>query len=395
VYINPNRPRRLWIGIAAGFALACQSTGARDRPESADRSSAAPPSKVAVAPREPSKPPEPGTLPSVPLPVGSVVELPTFRTTVLDFERGEAASHALHAASSANPSAPSGREYALVRLRVTGVAPGSWVGCKDFRVVGANRTVYPQAGQLPPEPPLASEVVQADKVFEGWCTYSIQSSDRALMMMINDPDVRYSTVARYVALEQGASLARFSPGVDAAAQPIGKSPSTPVEPGSEVVTRDWSVKVVDVVRGEDARQLVESANSRNQPPAEGLEFVAIKLHARYHGRSGQTGLLSSSEFQVIGRNGEPYENPIVLDVTPRLSRTLFPGGEHTGWAVFQIDPADSNAVLRFKPYFPDVDVRYLSLTTASAHAERALEGAPVPTNESSDAGPADVRPHRE
>jgi hypothetical protein len=69
---------------------------------------------------------------------------------------------------------------------------------------------------------------------------------------------------------------------------------------------------------------------------------------------------------MIGGNGTPYEVPIVLDVRPRPGRTLFPGGEHTGWAVFQIDPADSQTVLRFEPYFPDLEARYLSLAKSSA-----------------------------
>ena len=71
---------------------------------------------------------------------------------------------------------------------------------------------------------------------------------------------------------------------------------------------------------------------------------------------------------MIRRNGEPYDAPIVLDVTPRLSRMLFPGGEHTGWAVFQVDPDDAEAILRFSPYFPDPEVRYLALTESSAKA---------------------------
>jgi hypothetical protein len=157
------------------------------------------------------------------------------------------------------------------------------------------------------------------------------------------------------------------------------------------------VKVLDIIRGDDARQLVEKANPGNDPPAEGLEFVAIELHARYHGRSGQSGLLSPAEFDVIRKSGEPYDVPIVLDVTPRLTRMLFPGGEHTGWAVFQVDPGDPDAVLRFKPYFPDPEVRYLALTENNAKAGPALDGArmPVPTNDSADARPADPRLHHE
>jgi hypothetical protein len=99
-----------------------------------------------------------------------------------------------------------------------------------------------------------------------------------------------------------------------------------------------------------------------------MEFVAIQLHARYHGPPGRSGLLSSAQFRMIDRDGNAYDVPIVLDVTPRLGRTLFPGGEHTGWAVFQVAQGDGESVLRFEPYFPDLEVRYLAVANHGGRA---------------------------
>jgi hypothetical protein len=334
----------------------------RDGQEAGPSAAAVRPEAPAVT-QETAKPVEPGTLPSVPLGAGSDVELASVRVGVADFARGDAAWAALRKASSGNPPPPLGRQYVLVRVRVTGVASASWVGCQQFRIVGANRIVYPPGGQLPPEPALRSDkALQAGAVLEGWCPYSFRSDDRGLILIVDAPDHRNPAPRRYVALEQGASLAPI-PSVegDESAPSNGQTALAPAEPGSEVVTRDWSVKVVDVVRGEDARHLVESANSNNEPPADGLEFVAVKLHARYHGPPGLPGLLSAAQFRVVNSEGKSYDVPLVLDVTPRLTRTLFPGGEHTGWAVFQIGLDDSDAVLRFEPYFPDLERRYLAL----------------------------------
>jgi hypothetical protein len=180
--------------------------------------------------------------------------------------------------------------------------------------------------------------------------------------MIDDPRSGPAAATRYLALEPGATLLRApADESDPSAVSIGRSVLAPAEPGSEVVTRDWSVRIVDAMRGADALRLVETANPRNADPAEGLEFVAIKLHARFHGEPGRSGLLSPSQFRVVDKDGKAYDVPIVLDVTPRLTRTLFPGGEHTGWAVFQVAPGDPNPLLRFEPFFPDREVRYLGV----------------------------------
>jgi len=366
--------RRLWVAAAAGFAVACASTGARDQSEIAEHSSNTASPGVAAPP--PTQETELGARPSAPLAADRLLELPSIRVKVLDFARGDAAWSALRAGSSANAPPPSEREYALVRVRVTGVAPESWIGCGEFRVVGADRVVYVHGGQLLTEP-LRSKKLEAGQDAEGWCAYSIRASDHGLILMVDDPAFAHADVVRYVALERGASLPEISSSEIAPTQAIGASLRTPAEPSSEVVTRDWSVTVIEVVRGEDARRLVVSANEKNAPPSEGREYVAIKLRAQYHAQSERPGLLTASAFRIIGGNGELYDAPIALDVSPQLSRTLFPGGEHTGWAVFQIDPADTGAVLRFEPYFPDRDVRYLALGRTTARAAPPREPAEI------------------
>ena len=315
-----------------------------------------------------AEPSGPGTLPSAPLARGEVVKLEGFQVEVTDFARGPGAWTALQAASKANTQAEQGWEFALVRLKVTGLAASSWVGCEDFRVIGTRRVAYFHGPQTPPAPTLPNKPLEAGQTAEGWCAYPIDAADRSLILMI---DVRHSPEAlefRYVALEPSASLPAIPRAAETAKEKVGESPQTAAIPGREVVTPDWSVTVLRVLRGEAAERLVKDANAKIEPPAEGLEFVAVELHAQYHGSAEEPRLISPQQFSVIGPDGKPYARPIVVDLKPSLSRTLLPSGEHTGWAVFQVAPGDERAVLRFEPYYPERAIRYFALSGDSSLA---------------------------
>ncbi len=347
--------RSLLLVLGAWLAVACRTPGSGGRPGESPQAPAAAPEATAAVDAVP------GLRPSAPLPRGSTVALPSIQVQVRELQRGAAAWRSLRAASGANQPPREGSEFLLVRLRVTGAHRTSWVGCKDFRVTGARRTVYFHGFQLPPEPALEAGGLEPGQTAEGWCVYSIPLTDRSLILMINEPDSRDAAGLRYLALDEGAAVAAEPDAAEIPADSAGESPGEAAPPGQEVVTHDWSVNAVEILRGDAARRLVETANPSNSPPSEGLEFVAVKLHARYRGRAGDPGLLSVSQFQTLGEDGRTYAKPIVFDLAPGLDRTLLPGGEHTGWAVFQVAPDDPGAVLRFEPYYPDQGQRYLAL----------------------------------
>ena len=346
------------LALAAAAALACQTAGPAapskaPQPEHPAASAAAP----APAPSRPE--PRPGLRASAPLPPGSVVELQSLRAEVEGVLRGDAAWSRLRAAGEAS-AAPEGEEYLLVRLKLTGAGSRSVVGCKDFRVTGSDRVAHFHAPQLLPEA-LEARILAAGESAEGWCIYSIPTDERGLILMLSEPDSRDPAGLRYLALEEGAALADPPPAPGLPAEPVGISARDPAPPGREVVTRDWSVNALEILRGDGATKLVASASGTNPPPADGHEFVAVKLHARYFGREGEPGLFSAAQFKAVSGDEKPYETPLVLDLEPGLPKTLLPGGEYTGWAVFQVARGDARAVLRFRPYYPDDGLRYLAL----------------------------------
>ena len=364
----------LLIALGVGVATGCQTLGASQESEPAPQAERVPPAPAAaeVAGGEPA---EPGMLPSSPLPRGAAIKLPSVQVEVTDLQRADSALRMLRAASPTNRPPPQGSEYVLVHLSLTGLAPPkSWVGCKDFRVIGADRIAYFHSSQIPPAPELKAGLLKEEERTEGWCVYSVHANERSLILMVSISDARFPRERRYLALEPGAALAPAPiAAAPASPQSAGESPLSAAAPGQEVLTQDWSVTVVEIRRGDAARRLVENANSRNPAPADGREFVAVKLRARYRGRTEHPALLSRAAFRTINSDGKPYENPIVFDVAPRLNRMLLPGGEHTGWAVFQVAPGDTRAVLRFQPLYPDRDRRYFALVESARFDELRSE----------------------
>jgi hypothetical protein len=349
--------RRLFslaVALLVAVALGCRSPA--PEPQSGDPRQPEPAAQAPVQAAQPVL--ARGLQPSAPLSRDSVIELSAIRVSVLGVARGGDAAKQLPTAATAQPTRPHSQEPLLVHLSLTGVRDRSWVGCKDFRVTGSNRVAYFHGVHA--KEPFSTQSLDAGQSVEGWCSYTIPVTERHLLLMVNEPDSRDPAGLRYVALEDGAAL----PDIAAPALgdgEIGSAAAAPAPLGREIATREWSVTAVETLRGEPAQDLVAHANSNNPAPAPGLEFIAVKLHARYVGRSGSPGLLSASQFQVLSDSEEPYARPIVLDVEPRLSRTLLPGGEHTGWAVFQVAPEQLRPLLRFTPYYPDEGERFIAL----------------------------------
>src|SRR3990172_7693419 len=101
----------------------------------------------------------------------------------------------------------------------------------------------------------------------------------------------------------------------------------------------------------------------NEPPAEGMEYVAAKLYVRYIGVEDKSENIDGSFFQLTGSNGILYDNPSVVDPDPPLDISLFPGGEYEGWIVVQAAEGETGIMLVFEPLwdFSGTNRRYISL----------------------------------
>ena len=121
--------------------------------------------------------------------------------------------------------------------------------------------------------------------------------------------------------------------------------------------------VNEVVRGDEAWQLVQSANQYNDPPEDGMEYVAVKVWVRNIGTSDTAIDMDSSSFKSTGGNNTLYDSPYMVDPEPTLGVNLFSGGVYEGWITLVAAEGETGMMAVFQPWsdWDDTNKRFLSL----------------------------------
>ncbi|MBL8056985.1 MAG: hypothetical protein JNK29_09825 [Anaerolineales bacterium] len=366
--MNSRRPFTAAAALALA-ALACQTVAVTPTPASAP--TARPTITPAVAAPTPAdRPTEAGPAisglsRSAPFPAGAPAELPGWTVEVREVVRGEQAWRQLRQANQFNTPPAEGQEYLLVRLRVTATHGDSSprpVQAADFKVTGSAGRRYFKASAVTPEPALEADLQDGESA-EGWSVYLVTPGETDLLLMVEPLEGPLAEAPRFLALEAGAAV-----GVDAGLAAIdptrlGADSAEPAPLRRTVVTEDWELAALAVVRGEAAWSLVVAANQFNDPPAAGLEYAVVQVHARLIRPEDETAWIDSKDFFVLGGDGARYDIPSIVDPEPALDAVLFPGGDFTGWLTVAVPAGDLGARLVFKPWLAadDYDTRYFTL----------------------------------
>lgn len=153
---------------------------------------------------------------------------------------------------------------------------------------------------------------------------------------------------------------------------VGSSPQNPT-PRTEIVsTADWEFKVVEVVRGSDAMDLLKEASPFNKEhPDPAMEYVLVKIHAKYVGTDTDTHHIDSTFFKSMSSANILYDKVSILDATspaPSVSSfdDLTSGGEVEGWTVVQVAKDETGIMLVILPrdnglQLGEETIRYISL----------------------------------
>lgn len=123
----------------------------------------------------------------------------------------------------------------------------------------------------------------------------------------------------------------------------GEARSKPLPVGSLVEMENWSVQVLDVIRGEAAWQLIQQANSLNDPPPAGREYLLVQFWLK--NQSESEGRIWP---EITGNRHNVYKHfrTGVVVPSPRLETTLPSGAENLGWLAYNIAADESNLLLR-------------------------------------------------
>lgn len=129
------------------------------------------------------------------------------------------------------------------------------------------------------------------------------------------------------------------------------------EPGTFVKDGDkeFTVAVVEVLRGQDAYDRVMRANSFNDDPPEGFEYVLVKLSVNYIQGPSPDDMLEISyniwgndyEMGCVSNNQIVTEVPWVSGLEPEIDFRLFPGAQAEGYLALYCESGDENPLLYF------------------------------------------------
>lgn len=147
---------------------------------------------------------------------------------------------------------------------------------------------------------------------------------------------------------------------------LGSSPENPAPGNETVATADWEFYVVEAHRGADALGMLKKEN-----PDPAMEYVLVKVHAKYVGSDSGTHHIDSSFFRGMDDNKVLYDKVSILDVTtpsPSMSSfdDLASGGEVEGWTVIQVGEDQQGILLVILPrdnglQLGEETARYISL----------------------------------
>ena len=303
-----------------------------------------------------------------PHPRSEVLSTPNWEVQVVETKRGEQAWQEIHAENMFNVAPPDGMEYILVKLHVKSISADNdehSIGGCDFGVTG-DRLINYNCGMVvivEPEPRLDAKLYTGGEV-EGWAGYLVTQGEKNLMLVVNETQYSDEDPVRYIALDEGASIS-ISPDL-ASIMPtdLGMTRDAPAPRTEQVTTEDWELAVIEEVRGDEAWAMVLEASQYNDPPAEGMEYIAVKIHVRSIGTEEKAERIEGFSFSATGSKNILYDYKYVSEPYPSLSGiSLYPGGEFEGWIVLQVAKGETGIILVFQSWldFSGENRRYISL----------------------------------
>lgn len=133
----------------------------------------------------------------------------------------------------------------------------------------------------------------------------------------------------------------------------GSSPDAPLPRAETLVTPDWEIQVLEVLRGDEAMALLEQASPFNKPHKDpNMEYTLVRLRVKYIGADAAKHIYGKV-FRSLGSAGEIYDAVSFIDIetpAPELEADLPPGGETEGWVAIQIGKEETGMILVVWPY---------------------------------------------
>ena len=315
-------------------------------------------------PAPPSPTPSPlGSSRINPYPRTDMVSVPDWSFQILEVKRGEDARAAIQAENMKQEPAPEGSEYLLLRLYVKCISEIGSATFPDanFIITGNSLLGYPAYAWQGISRTLqlgGYDLLTTGDEFETWVSYIIPENENGLILVFDDPIFLDGNDVRYVAIDDEASIGVPSELANIQPNDIGKEQTAPAHLNEKIITEDWELTVLEVVRGADAQEKIQEANAYIPwYPKDAVEAVAMKLRVRYINQADRISLFEP--YFLVRLNGVDNFDQFPFFPIPSIKAWFFPGGEREGWiAHSQVPVGETDFDLLFNLYG---DERYFSL----------------------------------
>lgn len=140
--------------------------------------------------------------------------------------------------------------------------------------------------------------------------------------------------------DPSAGLSRSNPA------PIGQTVT--VEKKDILDDVNAAITLKQVIRGDQAWQMIKQANLFNSAPNDGYEYLLAKINFNLiSNKDNQQLHLASIDFKAVSSDGKVYDPVMIVAPTPKLLSDLYPGATNEGWVALQVSKDDTNPLITY------------------------------------------------
>lgn len=110
------------------------------------------------------------------------------------------------------------------------------------------------------------------------------------------------------------------------------------------------IMVEQIIRGQQAWDMIYKANKFNDKPKDGYEYILAKINVKLlnidNGKS--LNINGNMDFKLVSQNGRSYDDYYsVVEPEPRLDSNLYQGAYSEGWVAFLVKTDDLKPVISY------------------------------------------------
>lgn len=140
--------------------------------------------------------------------------------------------------------------------------------------------------------------------------------------------------------------------------PVGYCKQNPASIGTTLTTvvdefttkYTFKVTLLDIIRGQEAWDMIQKANMFNQQPKQGKEYLLAKFRFELTKIEGEERafMLNQGLFTVYSATNKAYDLSLAVAPEPKLENdSMFAGSVCEGWTVYEVNINDKTPIWSF------------------------------------------------